>query len=471
MKTIRHFERALGRKIVWYPRVTRTKGRQRGRGRAVAGATTSSGCGSIRTRCAMPTRTTTRTRRRCCSAISPRRTSTQGANYPGGLVFTCLSPDIVAHEMTHAILDSIHHRYIEDTNPDVAAFHEGFADIVALLQRFTFRRARRAPALRQPAGRIDQLYACSASWRRSSAKRCEGNRGALRSMIGRVERRRTSGCRSSRSPADYADNVEAHDRGAVLVATIFDAFQRIYTFRTRDLLRIATNGTGVLPEGSISRDLVAAPRRRSRRDRRAPAAHLHSRARLLPAERHHVRQLPARAHHRRPRHRAGGRERLPGRADRGVPRARHLPAPRQHAVDREPAAGRRRTSRRSRGEGARLHRARASSRTSRAARRDRRTGARLVRAIASQAQAKLHAAADGQAATYSAQPTGSSFSTSSGSRRGPSRSCSARTRRTSGSSRRHAGQPATSPASKSTRSARRFAADAKGGRSSRCSSR
>jgi hypothetical protein len=42
----------------------------------------------------------------------------------------------------------------------------------------------------------------------------------------------------------------------VLVATVFDAFQRIYTYRTRDLLRIATNGTGVLPEGSISRDLV-----------------------------------------------------------------------------------------------------------------------------------------------------------------------------------------------------------------------
>ena len=58
------------------------------------------------------------------------------------------------------------------------------------------------------------------------------------------------------SPADYANDVEAHDRGAVLVATIFDAFQRIYTFRTRDLLRIATNGTGVLPKGNISRDLV-----------------------------------------------------------------------------------------------------------------------------------------------------------------------------------------------------------------------
>jgi hypothetical protein len=41
-----------------------------------------------------------------------------------------------------------------------------------------------------------------------------------------------------------------------LVATIFDAFQRIYRHRTSDLLRIATNGTGILPEGSVSRDLI-----------------------------------------------------------------------------------------------------------------------------------------------------------------------------------------------------------------------
>ena len=81
----------------------------------------------------------------------------QGANYPGGLVFTCLSPDIVAHEMTHAILDSIHHRYIEDTNPDVAAFHEGFADIVALLQRFTFGELVEHQ-LCGAGGRMDRLY-------------------------------------------------------------------------------------------------------------------------------------------------------------------------------------------------------------------------------------------------------------------------------------------------------------------------
>ena len=83
-----------------------------------------------------------------------------------------------------------------------------------------------------------------------------GNRGALRNMIGREDDEGQLACRSVPTPADYVNAVEAHDRGAVLVATIFDAFQRIYAFRTRDLLRIATNGTGVLPEGSISRDLV-----------------------------------------------------------------------------------------------------------------------------------------------------------------------------------------------------------------------
>jgi len=62
-----------------------------------------------------------------------------GPNLPGQLVFTCLSHDIIVHETTHAILDGIREHFNDPTSLDAPAFHEGFADIVALLQHFSFK--------------------------------------------------------------------------------------------------------------------------------------------------------------------------------------------------------------------------------------------------------------------------------------------------------------------------------------------
>jgi hypothetical protein len=253
MKTIRHFERALGRKIIWHPRIQNPL---KGRG----GQPKSKQLNEYVQRLRMYPHAI----RNANAYYNPEKVAllfgyfaaanqSQGANYPGGLVFTCLSPDIVAHETTHAILDSIHHRYIEDTNPDVAAFHEGFADIVALLQRFTFGDLVEHQ-LYASGGRIDR-HTVLGELATQFGEALDGNRGALRSMIGRWNEK-DEWEPLQPSPSDYSANIEPHDRGAVLVATIFDAFQRIYRYRTRDLVRIATNGTGVLPEGSISRDLV-----------------------------------------------------------------------------------------------------------------------------------------------------------------------------------------------------------------------
>jgi len=78
-----------------------------------------------------------------------------GPNLPGQLIFTCLSHDIVAHEVAHAALSRLHRRYNEPTSAQVPALHEAFADIVALFQRLTFPEVVRA-AIRenaqQPAG-------------------------------------------------------------------------------------------------------------------------------------------------------------------------------------------------------------------------------------------------------------------------------------------------------------------------------
>ena len=65
-----------------------------------------------------------------------------------------------------------------------------------------------------------------------------------------------NGSRASRTRQDYDSANEAHARGAVLVAAVFDAFLQIYRQRSADLLRLATQGTGVLPPGAIPVDLV-----------------------------------------------------------------------------------------------------------------------------------------------------------------------------------------------------------------------
>jgi hypothetical protein len=55
----------------------------------------------------------------------------------GKPVYTCLSHDIIVHETTHALIDGLRSRYMDPSNPDQAAFHEGFADVIALLSVFS----------------------------------------------------------------------------------------------------------------------------------------------------------------------------------------------------------------------------------------------------------------------------------------------------------------------------------------------
>jgi hypothetical protein len=156
---------------------------------------------------------------------------------------------------------SIHRRFREATNPDVFAFHEAFADIVALFQHFTLPEAlsHQIAATRGDLEKQNLLGQLAVQFGEAT-----GRYGALRDYIGKVVPVKADGddegkeawVRRKPDRGDYDNATEAHDRGAVLVAAVFDAFLQIYKRRTADLLRLATDGTGILPDGAISTDLV-----------------------------------------------------------------------------------------------------------------------------------------------------------------------------------------------------------------------
>ncbi len=187
-----------------------------------------------------------------------------GRNLPGQIVYTCLSADIVAHETTHALLDSVQPYFLERTGPDAPAFHEAFADVVSLLGHFTYADAL-LDTIQRTGGLIQRDLlnpdaVPSDALGRVSAERSRGNplvqlalqfgeslgnRAALRSALGRRP-----------DPAELRRAFEAHDRGAILVAAVFDAFFSVYLRRVADLLRIGRASGAISGSGDIHPDLA-----------------------------------------------------------------------------------------------------------------------------------------------------------------------------------------------------------------------
>jgi hypothetical protein len=172
------------------------------------------------------------------------------ANTPGTPYITCQSHDIIAYQTTHALLDVFHPRLNEPVNPDVLAFHEAFADIVALFQHFSYpgvlrdqiARTRSNLAGENLLGQLAQQFS-----------RASGRGSVLRDAIGSVNPLLASETPPDVNALDTAP--EPHARGAILVAAVFGAFLKVYRARTVDLYRIASEGTGVLRAGDIHLDL------------------------------------------------------------------------------------------------------------------------------------------------------------------------------------------------------------------------
>ena len=245
--TIEHFDRALGRRSLWSIRLTKDKD-----------------TGKLTDEFVKHLRIYPHAFRAANAYYSPAKkallfgyfpasSSQAGQNMPGETVFTCLSHDIIAHETTHALVDGLHPRFMEPSNVDVLALHEALADIVALFQHFTYADVLKHQISRTQGDLERQNLLGELAYQFGQATELYG---ALRSAIGEIDPKTNEWIPKKPDPKEILSTFEPHDRGAILVAAIFDAFLTIYKSRIRDLLRIASGGTGILQPGEIHPDLV-----------------------------------------------------------------------------------------------------------------------------------------------------------------------------------------------------------------------
>ena len=153
-----------------------------------------------------------------------------GRHVPGGPVFTCLSHDIIVHEVAHALIDGMRSHFVHPTGSDVLGFHEGFADLVAILQHFTYQQVLESE-IRKSRNRL------------SNATLLLGIAQAFGLSIGKQ-----GVLRSAAHKDVYRADLEPHAMGLVLAGAVFDAFCNVYQRKSERFLRLASNGA--LPENA-----------------------------------------------------------------------------------------------------------------------------------------------------------------------------------------------------------------------------
>lgn len=163
----------------------------------------------------------------------------------GKTVFTCLAHDIVAHETTHAVLDGLRNSFTNPSTPDQAAFHEGFADVVALLSVFSLKDVVAAvlfdghrPGPKSGTIRLVSKKAVSRKAIEDSLLLGIGKQFGAEMEGARADAlRRSVRLRPDRNLLASEAYQEEHDRGEVFVAAVMHAFLTMW------VQRIAALGT------------------------------------------------------------------------------------------------------------------------------------------------------------------------------------------------------------------------------------
>jgi len=157
--------------------------------------------------------------------------SGRGRVAPNGQVFACLSHDVIAHEITHALVDGLRSHFTVPTSHDVMGFHEGFADIVAVFQHFTYKEVIESQ-LRKLGGDLDHASLLT----------------DIAQQFGEVIQGKALRCAVGDNPKHYQSDLEAHEMGSVLLQAVFGAFVRVFKRKVEPFVRLAYRPpTGAMP--------------------------------------------------------------------------------------------------------------------------------------------------------------------------------------------------------------------------------
>jgi hypothetical protein len=153
------------------------------------------------------------------------------------VIYSCLSHEVVAHETTHALLDGLRERYTDPSSPQQAGFHEGFADIVALLSILSAQPVvERVVDLGLPAGRDNTIRRSSLTAEKLRLSGLFGLAQEMGSELAGVHGHALRRSITLEPREDYltcGEYDEAHACGEVLVAAVLNAYLAVWVDRLK----------------------------------------------------------------------------------------------------------------------------------------------------------------------------------------------------------------------------------------------
>jgi len=155
-----------------------------------------------------------------------------------GMIFGCLAHDIVSHETTHALLDGLRERYTDPSSPEQAGFHEGFADLVALLSVFSLQDVVRKTLDGRRGTQLSAKAVESPSLRHSILTGLAKQFGQELSGIRANALRRSVMLTPGQDYLHDPEFEEPHRRGEVLVAAVMNAFLEAWSYRLQPYIHV-----------------------------------------------------------------------------------------------------------------------------------------------------------------------------------------------------------------------------------------